>query len=52
MIRVGQMLFAQILRDYLKPASKEDYTAICNHFNDFHSNATFSIQKIARLGKR
>ena len=52
MIRVGQMLFAQILRDYLKPATKDEYTAICNNFNDFHHEAIFSIQKIAKLGKR
>ena len=52
MIRVGQMLFAQFLRDYLRPASKDEYSEICEHFNDFHHDATFSIQKIARLGKK
>jgi len=35
MIRVGQMLFAEILKNYLKPKTKEEYNEICNYFNDF-----------------
>lgn len=52
MIRVGQMLFAQILRDYLQPKNCEEYAEICEFFNDFKCQMPFSIQRIARLGKK
>lgn len=51
MIRVGQMLFAEILKNYLRPTLKEDYNSICEYFNDFKAESLFSIQRIARMGK-
>lgn len=52
MIRVGQMLFAQLIKDYLKPKNSHDYELICSYFNDFTDSMPFSIQRIARLGKK
>lgn len=51
MIRVGQMMFAEIIKNYLKPKTKEEYSKICDYFNDFRPDALLSIQKIAKIGK-
>lgn len=34
-VRVGQMVFAEFLKTYLKPKKKQDYVEICEYFNDF-----------------
>ena len=45
------MLFAEILKNHIKPKTKEDYSQICDFFNDFNPEALFSIQRIAKVGK-
>jgi len=51
MVRVGQMLFAQIIKHHQGVNSKEGLLNILSLFNDVDKKEPFSIQNIARLAR-
>lgn len=51
MVRVGQMLFAQIIKKHRKIENKSDILKIISLFNDYDKSKPFSIHKIARLAR-
>ena len=51
MVRVGQMLFAQIIKHHQGIDSKEGLLNILSLFNDVDKKEPFSIQNIARLAR-
>ena len=51
MIRVGQMLYAQILKKHSRAEDKESIEKIIEMFSDFDRNSLFSIQNIAKLAR-
>jgi cysteine protease ATG4 len=51
MVRVGQMLFAQIIRHHYQFKEKKDVLSILEYFNDAEKYQPFSIQKIAKFGR-
>jgi hypothetical protein len=52
MIRVGQMLYAEILKTFIKPLESSELLEVCNYFSDFNKTAIFSIQNIAKYGSK
>ena len=51
MVRVGQMLMAQILKKHLKLNSQQDMLKILPYFNDYDSSEMFSIQNISKMAR-
>jgi hypothetical protein len=51
MIRVGQMLYAQILKNHSKAEGKAKINEIIEMFNDFDRSAIFSIQNVAKSAR-
>lgn len=51
MVRVGQMLFAQVIKHHKKLTEKADILNVISLFNDFDKSQPFSIHKIARLAR-
>lgn len=51
MVRVGQMLFAQVIKTHKKASDKSDILNIISLFSDFDKTQPFSIHKIARLAR-
>ena len=51
MVRVGQMLFAQVLKHHTKIQDKEGVLKILGLFSDFDQEQPFSIQNIARVAR-
>ena len=47
MVRVGQMLFAQVIKHHKRINDKQEMANILNLFSDFDKGQPFSIQKIA-----
>lgn len=52
MIRVGQMAFAQILREHLQINTNEKMTEVINFFNDCDSKQPFSIHNISKIARK
>lgn len=51
MVRVGQMLFAQVIKNHKKIIDKTDILNVISLFSDFDKSQPFSIHKIARLAR-
>lgn len=51
MVRVGQMLFAQVIKNHKKITDKTDILNVLGLFSDFDKTQPFSIHKIARLAR-
>lgn len=51
MVRVGQMLFAQVIKNHKKISDKTDILNVLTLFSDFDKTQPFSIHKIARLAR-
>ena len=51
MVRVGQMLFAEVLKRHKNVQEKEKLTEILTNFSDFDEKAVFSIQNITRKAR-
>lgn len=51
MVRVGQMLFAQVIKNHKKLTDKTDILNIISLFSDFDKSQPFSIHRIARLAR-
>lgn len=51
MVRVGQMLFAQVIKHHQKIDTKEGIVKVLDLFNDFDKTQPFSIQNIARKAR-
>lgn len=51
MVRVGQMLFAQVIKTHLRLIDRADIIKILTMFSDFDKSQPFSIHKIARLAR-
>jgi len=51
MVRVGQMLFAQVIKNHKKLSDKTDILNIISLFSDFDKSQPFSIHRIARLAR-
>ena len=51
MVRVGQMLFAQVIKNHKELTNKTDILKIISLFSDYDKLQPFSIHKIARLAR-
>ncbi len=51
MVRVGQMLFAQVIKHHRNLTDKTDILNVISLFSDFDKIQPFSIHKIARLAR-
>lgn len=51
MVRVGQMLFAEVIKKHRNLTNKADILNILTLFSDFDKSQPFSIHKIARLAR-
>ena len=51
MVRVGQMLFAQLIKHHQRITDKEEIVKVLNLFSDFDKKEPFSIHNIARLAR-
>jgi cysteine protease ATG4 len=51
MVRVGQMLFAQVIKHHRNLTDKTDILNVISLFSDFDKMQPFSIHKIARLAR-
>jgi len=51
MVRVGQMLFAEVIKHHLKRTLKSEILNILTFFSDFDKTQPFSIHKIARIAR-
>lgn len=51
MVRVGQMMFAQVIKHHRKVTSRADILNILSLFSDFDRDQPFSIHRIARLAR-
>jgi cysteine protease ATG4 len=51
MVRVGQMLFAEIFKYHKRMKTKEEILEMLTLFSDVDSTQPFSIHKIAELAK-
>jgi len=51
MVRVGQMLFSQVLKKHRNLKERADILKIISLFSDYDKSQPFSIHKIARLAR-
>jgi t-SNARE complex subunit (syntaxin) len=52
MIRVGQMAFAEIIKEHKEIKTLEEMSEVIEMFNDFDIASPFSIQNISKIARR
>jgi hypothetical protein len=52
MIRVGQMAFAEIIKEHKRIRNQEEMTETIELFNDFDKSQPFSIQNISKIARK